>query len=218
MTLTESTSSSNEIQSTRSSRWDGARMTLGEFLTLPEEETELEYDDGLVTQKMAPHANHASLQSDIAKVFNEVGEARRLGVAFLEKRFVTPGWSPVPDVSFYRKEQIALRSRRRFGDFDTPPTIAVEIVSPDQSVGSLLRKCLRYAEVGVAVSLVVDADDESVFVVRPGQPLRAFRGADRLDLDDVLPGIRLTIQQLFDSIVPTWLAEDLAADREARDE
>ncbi len=38
------------------------RMTLEEFLALPEEKPALEYEDGVVTQKMPPQGKHASLQ------------------------------------------------------------------------------------------------------------------------------------------------------------
>lgn len=96
----------------------------------------------------------------------------------------------------------------RLGDLGIPPDIAVEIVSPDQNVGELLKKCLQYAEIGVAISLVVDGDDETVYAIRPGQPLRVLRGDDRIDLDDVLPGFDLTVRALFDSIVPPWLVDE----------
>jgi Uma2 family endonuclease len=95
---------------------------------------------------------------------------------------------------------------------DLPPDIAVEIISPDQTLRAHLEKCLRYAEVGVAISLVVDPDDETVYAIRPGQPLRVLRGDDRIDLDDVLPGFDLTVRALFDSIVPDWLRGDDTAE------
>jgi Uma2 family endonuclease len=91
-----------------------------------------------------------------------------------------------------------------------PSDIAVEIISPDQTVRELLQKCLRYSGIGVPVSLLVDADDETIYAIRPGQPLRVLRGEDRIDLDDVLPGFDLTVQGLFDSIVPDWLVDEAA--------
>ena len=182
-------------------------MSLDEFLALPEEETSLEYDDGLVTQKMAPQADHGTLQYQIAKRLDLAGETRRLGKVFTETRFVTPRWSPVPDVSFYQRARIRLTSRDEIGDFHIPPDIAVEIVSPSQSVGELLRKCLRYADLGVAVSLVVDRADRTVYDIRPGEPLRVLREDDPIDLEPVLPGLDLTVRALFGSIVNDWLLE-----------
>jgi Uma2 family endonuclease len=63
------------------------------------------------------------------------------------------------------------------------------------------------SSVGVAVSLIVDPNDVSIFVIRPGQPLRVLRGDDRIDLDDVLPGLELTVAELFASVVDDWLIE-----------
>jgi Uma2 family endonuclease len=212
MALTNRSRTSQLDDLTPRSRWDGARMTLEEFLALPEEKPYLEYDNGVVKQKVAPQLDHGSLQFEIALHLNRLGRELRHGVAFAEPRVVTPGWAPLPDVAYYRKERIVPESRRRFGKIEIPPDIAVEIVSPDQSVGEQLKKCLRYADVGVAISLVVDPYDETIYAIRPGQTLRVLRGDDRIDLDDVLPGFELTVQALFDSIVPDWLIEEPAPD------
>jgi Uma2 family endonuclease len=212
MALTDPSSKLETADLTPRSRWVGARMTLDEFLALPEEKPRLEYADGVVTQKVAPQFDHTSLQLDIARRLDRLGHELQHGIARPETRIVTPDWSPVPDVSYYCKERIRPVSRRRFGKIEIPPDIAVEIVSPDQSVGELLKKCLRYAEIGVAVSLVVDADDETIYAIRPGQPLRVLRGDDRIDLDDVLPGFDLTVNALFGSIVPDWLVGETTAE------
>jgi hypothetical protein len=47
-------------------------------------------------------------------------------------------------------------------------------------------------------------NDKTVFAFRPGAPLRALGGNDRIDLDDVLPGFELTVAGLFDLLVPPW--------------
>jgi Uma2 family endonuclease len=199
-------------------------MSFEEFLALPEEKPYLEWDRGVVVQKdvprdrkevshvVPPEADHGSLQTEIAIQLDRVSRAGRLGKVFTETRIVTPGWAPVPDVSYIRKERLEPASRRRFGKVEIPPDLAVEIISPDQTVRELLEKCLRYAEVGVAISLVVDPDDETVYAIRPGQPLRVLRGDDRIDLDDVLPGFDLTVRALFDSIVPDWLRGDATSE------
>ncbi|MGE3271756.1 MAG: Uma2 family endonuclease [Chloroflexota bacterium] len=207
MALTDRPSTSPPNDLTPRSRWVGARMSLDEFLALPEEETSLEFDDGLVTQKMAPQGDHGTLQYQIAKRFDLAGESLRLGKVFTETRFVTPQWSPVPDVSFYQRARIRLASRDQIGDFQIPPDIAVEIVSPSQSVGELLRKCLRYAELGVAISLVVDQRDRTIYDIRPGEPLRVLREDDPVDLAPVLSGLDLTVRALFDAAVNDWLLE-----------
>jgi len=213
MALTDPSARLATSDLTPRSRWDGASMTLAEFLALPEDsETALEFDDGVVTQKVAPQFDHSALQMEIVRRLDRHASAHRLGVALPELRMVVPGWAPVPDVSYIRRERIKPASRRRFGKIEIPPDLAIEIVSPEQTVQALQEKCRRYVAVGVSVSLVVDADDETIYAIRPGQPLRVLRGDDRIDLDDVLPGFDLTVSALFNSIVPDWLVDEPSAE------
>src|SRR5215211_2386476 len=67
----------------------GQRMTLEEFLALPEEKPALEYIDGVVRQKVAPKPVHASIQFFLMDVINRFARPRRLGIVLPEARFVT---------------------------------------------------------------------------------------------------------------------------------
>src|SRR5215212_6117455 len=188
--------------------WVGQRMTLDEFLTLPDVKPYLEFTDGLVTQKMAAKPTHGSIQPLLVMLFNQVAGPQRLGVAYSETRFVTPGWAPVPDVSYYRRERIKWRGRRPPADFFEPPDIAVEIVSPEQSVTELIKKSLRYLALGSQVALVIDPSPETALVFRGGQPLQLLQGEDRIDLDDVLPGFELTVGAMFEALAPEWVDDE----------
>jgi Uma2 family endonuclease len=187
------------------SPWVGQRMTLDEFLALPEEEPALEYDEGVVTQKMAPVADHGELQAIIRDVLNEAAEEERLGRAFLEIRFTDRGVSRVPDVGFYRRERLQIRPGRRYARNLGLPDLTVEVVSPGQTVMSQMKKSLRYLELGAAIAIVVDEEEEAVLVLRPGQAPRIFQGDDRIDLDDMLPSLNLTARALFHAILPDWM-------------
>lgn len=188
--------------------WVGQRMTQDEFLSLPYVKPYLEFTDGLVTQKMAAKPTHGSLQPLLVMLLNQVAGPQHRGVAYSETRFVSPGWAPVPDVSFYRRQRIKRRGRRPPADFFEPPDIAVEIVSPDQGVTDLVKKCLRYVALGTAVALLIDPDPETVLVFRPDQPLRHLQGTDSIDLEDILPGFELTVDAMFDALAPDWIDDE----------
>jgi len=185
--------------------WVGQTMTLNAFLDLPEVKPHLEFTDGLVTQKMAAKPTHTTLQGLLWQRFNHIAGPRRLGVAYFETRFFTPTWAPVPDVAYYRRERIKWRGNRPPDDFTEAPDIAVEIVSPGQSVTELIRKCIRYIALGTRIALLVDPDDETVLVFPPQQPVQALQGADQIALDELLPGFDLTVQGMFDALAPDWL-------------
>jgi Uma2 family endonuclease len=193
--------------------WVGQRMTLEQFLALPAVKPNLEFTDGLVTQKMAAKPTHGSLQQYLAAAFNQFAGPRRLGLAFTETRFVTPTWAPVPDVSYYRRGRVHRRGKRPPSDFHEPPDIAVEIVSPGQSVTELIKKCLRFTALGSQVALLVDPDEETVLAFRLGQPLQLLQGDDPIRLEDILPGFSLIVRDMFDALAPDWLDEaDEASD------
>ena len=73
----------------------------------------------------------------------------------------------------------------------------VEIMSPAQSVREQAEKCRWYVANGVRIALLVDSERERVTVFRPDAEPRTLRGTDRIDLDDILPGFQLSIDELF---------------------
>jgi Uma2 family endonuclease len=177
------------------------RLTLEEFMKLPEEKPALEFMDGMVTQKVSPQGLHSTLQARVIERINRFSEPLRLAFAFPELRTTFGGFSPVPDVAVYVWHRIPLDSAGRpVNRFTDPPDIAVEIVSPEQRVNTLVRRCLWYVANGVRIALLIDPDDESIIVFRPDVSPLALGGSERIGLDEVLPGFELTVQELFDSL------------------
>jgi Uma2 family endonuclease len=177
-------------------------MTLEEFLALPDEKPALELEpDGMVIQKMSPKGRHSRLQSWFLQLINSFAESRRLALAFPELRDIFGSAAYVPDVSVYVWDRIPRDQSGEVQDnFTEPPDIAIEIVSPGQSVNSVVRRSVWYVDNGVRVALVVDAEDRSVLVFRAGQPPTSARGADAIDVADMLPGFYLTADDVFTSL------------------
>ena len=176
-------------------------LTLEQFRKLPEKEPALEFADGAISQKVSPKGRHSILQAQLVLRIDQFARPPKLALAFPELRTSFAGASRVPDVAVYRWERIPIdASGRVVDDFLIPPDIAIEIVSPEQSVNALVRRCLWYVAHGVAIVLLVDPCDESVLVFSPNQAPVALRGAEAIELAEVLPGFQLTVQELFDSL------------------
>ena len=177
-------------------------LTLEQFLKLPEEEPALEFQDGMVTQKVSPKGPHSRLQYSLAERINRSAEPRKLAMAFPELRITFAGSSVVPDVAVYLWDRVPRDSGSEVAsDFLEAPDIAIEVVSPGQSVNSLIRRCLWFVDNGVRIALLVDPEDRSVVRYRAGIQPEVLRGTDSIDLDDILPGFRLAVQELFDSLI-----------------
>ena len=178
-------------------------LTLEEFLDLPESEPELEYVDGVVTQKVPPKFHHSALQGSLVEQVNRVAAPGRIAYAFPELRTTFAGASLVPDVAVYLWGRIPLDAAGELvEDALEPPDIAFEVLSPDQSIGSMRRKCAWYIENGVRVSVLIDprVRSRSVTLFRPGAPPATIHGDETIDLDDIVPGFQLTVQQLFSAL------------------
>ena len=180
---------------------DHGRMTLEAFLELPEEKPALELEaDGTVTQKMSPRGRHSTLQWFFLGLTNGFGGGRVLR-AYPELRTIFGGAAYVPDVSVYRIERVPRNAQGEVEDvFTEPPDIAIEIVSPGQSVSSLVRRSVWYLDNGVRVALVVDPVDRSVLTFRAGQAPRVAQGGQAIELEEVLPDLELTAERVFASL------------------
>ncbi|MGD9890327.1 MAG: Uma2 family endonuclease [Dehalococcoidia bacterium] len=176
-------------------------MTLAEFLALPENQPALEYDNGVVTQKVSPEGRHSALQSGMAEQINRQIRPRRLGRAFTELRATFANLSRVPDIAVYRWNRIPRNAAGEVvDDFLEPPDIAIEIVSPGQSTNRLIERCLTFIEAGAQAAILVDPADHSVALMRAGMTMAVLRAGDLLDLSDIIPDLRLDITALFDEL------------------
>jgi Uma2 family endonuclease len=176
----------------------GRRLSLEEFLALPEEKPALEYTDGEVTQKVSPTYRHGLLQTAFAKLVDGFALPRRLARASVETRCSFGGRSCVPDVVVFTWERIPTDQHGDVSDDITiPPDIAVEILSPGQSIRSQIARCRWYVSKGVRLSLFVNTQDRYVQTFRADAESEPLRGSDRVDLGDVIPGFSFTVDELF---------------------
>lgn len=181
------------------------RLTLEEFLTLPEAEPALEFWHGEVTQKVSPKLPHGALQFRFGYQIESFARPGRLAHVFTETRVTFAGESVVPDLIVLRRERIPRDSRGQVvDDITIPPDIAVEIISPGQSRPELIERCRWYVENGVRLAIFVDPRRRVARLFRPGQDSGDLRGASVLDLGDVLPGFSLTVDELFAPLAADW--------------
>jgi Uma2 family endonuclease len=176
-------------------------LTLEAFLKLPDEKPALEFEFGRVIQKPWPNAKHSILQLTACTLINAFTERPKVALAFPELRATFGGHSYVPDVSVYLWDRIPLDDAGEpVDDLTIPPHIALEIASPEQSRSGLRERCVWYVENGVAISLLVDPADRSIthFVAR--QSPKVLTEDDALELDEVIPGLTMSVQLLFGSL------------------
>ncbi len=179
------------------------RMSLESFLALHEFDPGLELIDGVVVQKVSPSRLHGLIQPHLATRIDNYARPRRLARAFSELRTRVGRDSLLPDVAVYRWDRVARSPSGRVlpGSADEAPDIAIEIRSPEQTVEELVAKCRRYLANGTAIALVVVPETETVRRLGRDGTDRTLGGDDLIDLEAVLPGLRLTVAEIFAPIV-----------------
>jgi Uma2 family endonuclease len=101
-----------------------------------------------------------------------------------------------PDVAFVRKGRLP-------GDVapegypECAPDLAIEVVSPSDTVRNAESKAQDWLDYGCSMVLVVNARTLTAKVFRPGQPPRLLQGDDVFDAEDVIPGFRLPLGDMF---------------------
>jgi Uma2 family endonuclease len=178
------------------------------FLAMPEPAGEPAYEfeaDGSITQKMAPRPRHSRIQRELLIRF-EPAHAQRIAEAYPELRIVWPTTVAVtmPDVSVYRWERRPIGPDGQLLDEATlPPDIAIEIISPDQSITSQGAKCALHVERGAGVALLLDPERQTAHLYTPADPLipRALAPEERLELAGLLPDPP-TVAELFAALTP----------------
>ena len=80
---------------------------------------------------------------------------------------------------------------------ETPPLLAIEVLSPNDRAGQVLSKINDYLKAGVKLVWLVDPELRRVTVYRPGQPHVTLKGDEALTGDPALPAYRVQVKSLF---------------------
>ena len=99
------------------------------------------------------------------------------------------------DVIFISNER--LEKRGSSGFIDVAPDLVVEIMSPEDRWSKVMKKLGEYFSIGVRLIWVIDPETESAYAYRSLTDVRHLIKTDALTGDDVLPGFRVTVGELF---------------------
>ena len=142
---------------------------------------------------------HGAIVIKLGRLLGSYVESKRLGLIGTEIGFRLsrdPDTVRGPDVAFIAKSRLPNEGiPKKFADF--PPDLAVEVLSPEDTVSELLRKVEEYLKAGVPLIWVVDPATRTVTVYRSLQDVRIVSSDQQLDGGDVIPGFQFKVSDLF---------------------
>jgi Uma2 family endonuclease len=100
-----------------------------------------------------------------------------------------------PDVGFIAAERAP--GELLPGYFDGPPDLAVEVLSPSDRARAVARKVTEWLDAGCQEVWVVNPTRRTVRIHHSGIPMIELREADEITGDELLPGFRLPVADVF---------------------
>jgi Uma2 family endonuclease len=106
-----------------------------------------------------------------------------------------------PDISFMAKERLQGLDELPDGFLEGAPDLAIEILSPGNTVEEIHDKLVEYFESGARLVWVIHPKEHYVLVYRSSvQPDRLLKSIDLLDGEDIIPGFTLPVANLFQKL------------------
>ncbi len=179
-------------------------ISVEEFLDLPAREgARLELTEGRIIEMPSPSPLHCAMQSRLSHRLETWIE--RTGAdfyAFTNLGFVLEtATARVPDVSLVRKSSFASMTRVR-GALRGAPDLAVEIVSEHEPAEDLDLKIRQYLNAGAAAVWTIYPKTRHVLAYRRSGETRDAGPAQALEEPDLLPGLRIPVDDLFAGLEP----------------
>ena len=164
--------------------WDGMRHELAA---------------GVLLSEPPAGGEHGRVEVRIAVILERFVRAHDLGVVYADTGFLlarAPDTVRAPDVAFVsRARALALRGIATY--LPLAPDLAIEIVSPNDRPMDVHAKVADYLTAGTRLVWVVDPATRTVVAYRRLLAPTRIARTGLLDGEDVLPGFRVPVADLF---------------------
>jgi Uma2 family endonuclease len=176
-------------------------LTIEDVAKMPDDGRLHELVRGRLVEMNSPRPKHGFICSEISGLLGDFVKPRKLGRVFSNDSGVIierdPDTLRGPDVGYYSYDRVP-RGKVPEGNFETPPEIAFEVVSPSDTWPDILKKVAELLDAGVNVVCVADLRNNTVQVHTADLPVEHLAETDDLTFPTVLPGFRCKVAQCFD--------------------
>lgn len=172
------------------------RVSLAEFLGMPEEKPYRELFDGEVVEKAMPNDDHSELVAELIYLLKAFQRSHPYFRIRPELRHIDrkTGWIYLPDIAVTLSSRLGEESSN---PEEVAPDFAIEVLSPDDRPGMLTSRIAAYFRAGTSLLWLIDPDRQVVTVFQHGQdPVQAQREMT-LSASPALSGFEVNLAELF---------------------
>jgi Uma2 family endonuclease len=174
-------------------------VTADDLLMMPDRGMRRELVRGEVREMAPPGEEHAETATELVRLLANHVRDHALGRVYVELGFRVasePDTVLIPDVSFVRAERIAPGPPNR-GYRSGAPDLAIEVLSPGDSVDEVEEKVFAWLLAGCRMVVVVNPRRHTATVYRSFKEVAVLSKNDVLDGGDVVPRWTLPLRELF---------------------
>jgi Uma2 family endonuclease len=177
--------------------------TDAEFMALSRDGHRYEIVNGELIDMGNSGAKHGYVCSVLMILLGGYVHIQKLGAMFDSSTAfkMKSGNKRSPDLSFMAKERLQGLDELPDGFLEGAPDLAVEILSPSNTVEEIHNKLVEYFDNGSRLVWVINPKEKYVLVYRSSQePDRLLKSIDSLDGEEIVPGFSLAIADLFQKL------------------
>lgn len=160
-----------------------------------------ELDEGEIIELPPPKPPHGFVCMNIGAMLWNYCRQRGRGYVFSNDTGVILGRDPDtirgPDVMLYDDETTADEIVSDDSYLETPPVLAVEILSPSNRYSQIVKKVNQYLAAGVQLVWVIDPPVREVTAYRSDSEPEFLVADGELTGGDALPGLSFKVAELF---------------------
>ncbi|MBW4579000.1 MAG: Uma2 family endonuclease [Tildeniella nuda ZEHNDER 1965/U140] len=171
-----------------------------EFMALSSGGHRYELIDGDLADRDNSGMEHGGIGSFLGGLLAIHVRQRKLGTVCDSSTAFTlkSGNKRSPDVSFVAKERLKGLKRPPRGFFQGSPDLAVEILSPNNTVEEIHDKIVEYFENDTRLVWVIHPDEKYVLVYHSPEPDRFLRSQHVLEGEAIVPDFAIAVAELFE--------------------
>lgn len=175
-------------------------FTAEQLIRLPKDGFRYELREGVLIKMSPAGFEHGAIAVNLAFLLARYVKENHLGLVLAAETGYKLGSDPdtvlAPDVSFVRQElieQVGMTKKYWPGT----PDLAVEVMSPDDTVRKTNEKAEAWLAAGTRMVWVVNPKRRTITVFRAAAEPLVLTEGDTLEGADVVPGFRCQVREVF---------------------
>lgn len=158
-----------------------------------------ELERGEIVEMSRPGRRHGLVCANVAGILRNYVIQRKKGFVCSNDTGVIVERDPDtvrgPDVMLFEDAVRIEDVDEKYGEH--PPLLAVEVLSPNDTSGKVMRRIREQKRFGTRLIWVLDPDARNTTVYQIGKEEKVVAESEELTGEDILPDLRVSVKELF---------------------